>query len=205
MRNFPHALRPRLGHAGVTLVELMVGLSLAAVAAVVVYTVFVSTQGAYHDTKDLTEVQSDARVVLGMMMQEMRAAGSDPNNTDNIDFEPLSLCHTDSVRLQSDFNGNGVLDAMVEPPEDVLWFHDPGNRSLVRRTPAGDMTILRNVTAFTVDYLDGQGNALTNFPLGPKDRSLVRALRVELRVQVSRDYERTWSTIAALRNDPPTL
>lgn len=200
-RTFPR----RLDNAGVTLIELMVGLSLAAVAAVVVYTVFISTQGAYHDTKDMSEVQSDARIVLGMITQEFRAAGSDPNNRDAVVIQPLVTCDADTVRMQSDFNGNGVLDANVEPPEDVMWFHDPGALTLVRRTPGGDMTVLRSVTGFTVDYLDGQGNVLAGLPLDEKERGLVRALRVELRVRVSRDLERTWTTIAALRNDAPAL
>lgn len=195
----------RLGHDGMTLIELMVGFSLAAVAAVVVYTVFVSTQGAYHDTKDITEVQGDARVVLGMIAQEIRAAGSDPNNDDALFPEPLAQCDEDTLRMQSDFDGNGTFDALAEPPEDVIWFYDAGSFTIVRRTPAGDMPILRNVTDVAFAYLDDQGNALDTFPLDLETRRRVRAVRVEIQVRVSRDINRTWTTVAALRNDAPTI
>lgn len=196
---------PRLGRAGMTLIELMVGFSLAGVAAIVVYTVFVSTQGAYHDTKDITEVQGDARVVLGMIAQEIRAAGSDPNNDDGLFPEPLAQCDEDTLRMQADFDGNGTFDALAEPPEDVIWFHDAGNETIVRRTPSGDMPILRNVTAMAFQYLDDQGNALDTFPLDLETRRRVRAVRVEIQVRITRDFDRTWETVAALRNDAPTI
>lgn len=201
----PRRNRLRLDRRGVTVIELLVGLSLAAVASVVVYTVFISTQGAFVDTRDVTSTQADARVVLGMLMQELRAAGSDPNDTDATVIEPFVTCYADTVRVQSDFDGNGTLDAMAEPPEDVVWFHDIGGETLVRRTPGGDMPILRNVTGFTVDYLDARGNELSGFPLDRKSRLLIRALRVELQVRVSRGLERSWTATAALRNDQPTL
>lgn len=198
-------LRFHLGQRGMTLMELLVGLSLSVVAGAVVYTVFVSTQGSFSDTRDMTSVQSDARVVLGMLTREIRGAGSDPNNVDSIVIEPFAICHDDSVRLQSDFDGNGILDADAEPPEDVTWYLDAGASTLVRRTPNGELPVLLDVSGFEIEYLDTAGNALTSLPLDAKSRLLVRALRVNLSVRLSDASERTWTSTVALRNDQPTL
>ena len=195
----------RLDDAGLTLMELLVGLSLSVVASAVVYTVFISTQGAFTDTRDVTSVQGDGRIVLGMLTREIRGAGSDPNNVDATVIEPFALCYDDTVRLQSDFDGNGVLDAAAEPPEDVKWYLDAGSSTLVRETPAGEMPVLVDVSDFEIEYLDADGDALTGFPLDDKTRRLIRALRINLSVRVTDASERTWSSIVALRNDQPAL
>ena len=198
----PSARRALLGdHRGVTLVEMMVALSLAAVAALVTYTVFVSTQGSFVDTREVTEQQQDARVVMNILTQEIRAAGSDGLG---IGIERLALCQTDTLRIQSDLDGDGVLDA-GEPAEDVLWFHDPANEAVVRRTASGDMVVLRDVVDFDFAYLDATGAPLANVPLPLEDRSRVRAVLIDLDVRITRNAERNWSTTVALRNDAAGL
>ena len=187
---------------GMTVMELMVAFSLAAVAAAVVYTVFISTQGSFVATRNETEHEQDARVVLGILTQEIRSAGSDVRG---IGLDRFAIAHGDTLRVQSDLDGDGVLSAVDEPSEDVTWYHDSGNGSLVRRTGAGDATVLRDVTAFSFRYLDGTGAALGGTPLSVADRNRVRAVAVDLTLRITRNTERTWTRTVALRNDAPGL
>lgn len=189
----------RLGdERGLTLMELMIALTLTAIASAVVYTIFVSTQGNFASTRGVTERQQDARVVIGLISQDVRSAGSDVLG---IGIERMAIAAADTVRIQSDLDGNGVIDALTEPAEDVTWFFDAGSGNVVRRTAAGDAAILRNVTDFRLRYLDAAGAPLAALPLVPEDRARVRAVTLDLSLRIDRNTERTWVNTVALRND----
>jgi prepilin-type N-terminal cleavage/methylation domain-containing protein len=189
----------RLGdERGLTLMELMIALALTAIASAVVDTIFVSTQGNFASTRGVTERQQDARVVIGLISQDVRSAGSDVLG---IGIERMAIAAADTLRIQSDLDGNGVIDALTEPAEDVTWFFDAGSGNLVRRTAAGDAAILRNVTDFRLRYLDAAGAPLAALPLVAGDRARVRAVTLDLSLRIDRNTERTWVNTVALRND----
>lgn len=187
---------------GMTVMELMVAFSLASVAAAVVYTVFISTQGSFVAARNETEHEQDVRVVLGILTQDIRSAGSDVSG---IGIDRFALAQPDTMRVLSDIDGDGVLSAVAEPSEDVMWFYDAGSESVMRRTGGGDAALLRDVTEFSFRYLDGTGNPIAALPLSVADRARVRAVAVDLRLRLTRTTERSWTTTVALRNDAPAL
>jgi prepilin-type N-terminal cleavage/methylation domain-containing protein len=195
----PHRMHRQLSsRRGFTMVEMMIGLALAGVAATVLFSLFVSTQGMYYDTRNQMEAQADTRVVLGMMSQEIRSCGSDVTT---IPLERMVVCAGDTLRVQSDLDSDGVLEGAVEPSEDVTWYYNASNESLVRSTAAGQMEVMTNVSFFGLNFLDAQGNELGPLPLDGANRRLVRAVEIFMTVDVEDGVQRNWNTTIALRND----
>ncbi len=190
--------RKRIGCSGFTIVEMIIGLALAGVAATVVFSIFISTQSMYYDTRTQMVSQSDTRVVLGMLAQEIRSAGSD---VASIGVERLITCAGDTLRVQSDLDADGIIESATEPSEDVTWYYNSSNNTLMRSTGAGAMDVMTNVRAFDLNFLDAQGQVLGPMPLSSADRKLVRAVRISMVVDVDDGIQRNWTTTIALRND----
>lgn len=186
---------------GFTAAELLVAMGLSAVAAIVIYSVFFSTRGAYFDSRAVAETQSDSRTVMGLMGQDLRSAGSNPRGQAGI-VQRMPVADLTSVRVQNDADGNGLIDAVGEPAEDVTWSFDPDSGSITRSTPQGVATLLTRVADLRFTYLDAAGNPLGPVPLTPENRDLVRAVDVQLSVEILDEATRTWNTVLALRNDP---
>ena len=184
--------------AGFTLAELAVGLSLSGIVALVIFQIFFSSQDALTNTRRVVENQSDARLALSLLVQDVRSAGADPQDSG---IERVAHASGDTIRVQSDLNGDGVLDAMVEPAEDVTWYWDAGGETLRRRTGMGDMVVTRGVTFFGVSYLDAEGATLEDFPLDRDDRNAIRAIQFFLTIRVAPGAERERSVMVSLRND----
>lgn len=184
---------------GFTAAELLVAMGLGAVAAVIIYSVFFSTRNAYFDTRGVSEAQSDSRSVMSLMSQDLRSAGSDPRR---IGLQRLPVANLNDVRVQNDADGDGVINAVGEPAEDVTWSFDADGGNIIRTTPQGATVLLSNVTGLQFTYLDAAGNALGPLPLSAENRDLVRAVDVSLTVEILDDNTRTWNTLLALRNDP---
>lgn len=186
------------GNRGFTLAEAMIGLALAGVTATVIFSVFFSTQGMYYDTREQMNAQSDTRITLGMLSQEIRSAGSDVND---VGVERLVVCAGDTVRIQSDLDLDGTIEGATEPSEDVTWYYDAGNDALVRETVSGTMTVMGGVTSFGLNFLDENGAGITPLPLSSADRRRVRAVEVLMTVEVEEGTTRDWTATIALRND----
>lgn len=190
--------RPGQREAGFTLAELSVGLALSGIVALVIFQIFFSSQNAMTTTRRVVENQSDARLALSLLVQDLRSAGADQQDSG---IQRVAHASSDTIRIQSDLDGDGVLDAMVEPPEDVTWYWDSVEETLMRRTGMGDMVVARGVTAFAMDYLDGDGVGLDIFPLDLDDRNAVAALRILITIRIAPEIERERSVIVSLRND----
>ena len=184
---------------GFTIVEMLIGIALAGVAATVVFSIFVSTQGMYYDTREIMDAQSDSRITLGMMAQEIRSAGSDANGAA---VERLMVCAADTIRMQSDLDSDGIIEGAVEPAEDVTWYYDAGAEELIRNTLNGPITVMGDVAFFGVNYLDGTGTEIEPLPLSSADRNRVRAIEIFMKVRVEEGAYRWWNSTIALRNDP---
>ncbi len=190
--------RPGRREAGFTLAELSVGLALSGIVALVIFQIFFSSQNAMTTTRRVVENQSDARLALSLLVQDLRSAGADEQDSG---IQRVAYASGDTLRIQSDLDGDGVLDAVVEPPEDVTWYWDTVEETLMRRTGMGDMVVTRGVTFFGLSYLDGDGTELDLFPLDLDDRNAVQAVQIFLTIRVAPDIERARTVMVSLRND----
>lgn len=188
-------------HAGFTLVEMMVGLTLGAIGAAVLFSIFMGTQSTYIDTKEEAFEGGDTRAAIGMMAQEVRSAGSNPGN---IPFQRLATATSDSMRIISDLDGDGVIEANVEPSEDVVYFYDSGSGTLQRDPGTGAVVLISQLESMAFEYFDNQGNQLGNGgPLTATQRGAVRAVRFDVNLEGPHEgaYPIHLETVATMRNE----
>ena len=124
--------------AGFTLVELMVACSIAMVLVVVALTAVVNSSQVVVTSKQLQNVNEEARQALNRMARDIRQSRSIVNavNPDGPMFNSAGLV---AVRFQSDFDGDGCIGGAPVPggpttckpytagnPEDLTYCFQPG-------------------------------------------------------------------------------
>jgi len=183
-------------HRGFTLVELMVGLSLSAIAGAVLFSIFVGSQRMYYDTREMVGDTGDSRVVLGMLAHEIRSAGSDLASAN---VQTIADAQLEALRLQSDLDGDGVIE-FTEPPEDVTYSYDSSAKTLSRDTGvSGPITLLEDVTMY-FEYMDKNGTVVGPPPLDSAQRATVRTVVVHVRRDHPNGTYDTMQTSISLRN-----
>ncbi len=171
----------RMGSDGITMVEVLVAISLGAVAMAVLFSIFVSGQGVYVQTRAETGANGDARAVLGLLANEIRSAGSDAAEF-GIPGQGFVLASADTLHLMSDLNGDRTI-SVTEPPEDVLYAYNSGQGTLTRDAGAGPVVILDQIDSMTMRYLQDQGQVITPQADGHVDPDLVRAVEIAISVR----------------------
>jgi Tfp pilus assembly protein PilW len=147
---------------GFTLAELLIG---AAMMAVILATAVVGVQVGTQSSMIATgraEAQGNARSALDRIVRDVRAAGYDPSSAG---FAAITAPSASSITLQSDLNGNGVID----PPAGAcdanalterIRYRRVGNTILRSADPADvacEATIVAGVQALTFTYLQADG------------------------------------------------
>jgi prepilin-type N-terminal cleavage/methylation domain-containing protein len=201
MRAIPTGERYTRDAAGFTLVEMMVGLTLGAIGAAVLFSIFIGTQSTYVDTQEQAFGGGDTRAAIGMLAQEVRSAGSDGRN---IGIQRLSVASSDSLRILSDLDADGVIETTVEPSEDVVYFYDSTSGTLQRDPGTGAVVMMSNLESFSFEYFDAQGDPVGNGgSLNLQDRGRIRAVRFDMTMGGTRDGVPSihLETVATMRNE----
>jgi len=184
--------------SGLTLPEVMVGIALAAVATAVVFSVFVSTQNAYYDTREISSSQSELRLVANMIGSEIRAAGSDPRESVNAG---IITAGDATFSFSADLNGDGVIDAVNEPAEQISYVFDNADGELFRVTGAGTALLMSNMNSFSFQYFAVDGSELLPVPLTAAQLGQLRTIQLNFDVKGDDGVDRQWSNTVSLRND----
>ena len=171
----------RMDRDGITMVEVLLAITLGAVAMAVLFSIFLSGQGVYVQTRAETGANGDARAVLGLMGNEIRSAGSDAAEF-GIPGGGFVLASTDTLHLMSDLNGDRTI-SVTEPPEDVLYAYDSGQGTLTRDTGSGPVVVLDQIDSMTMNYLEDQGLVIAPQANGHVDPDLVRAVEIAIAVR----------------------
>ncbi len=101
---------------GFSLVELMVALGLGIIATVGMYKTYISYSTCADAQDQVLELQQNLRVVMNMMIKEIRMAGYDPDDAANAGF----VSATDaSVQFTTDLNDDGDL---ADDDENISYF-----------------------------------------------------------------------------------
>jgi len=191
-------VRSLANQRGMTIMEIVLGMGLAAVAGAVIFSVFLSTQNAYYDSRDMSASQSELRLVSGMISSELRSAGSDARN---IGFDGIIAAFPSAIQFSSDLNGDGIIDSVNEPAEQITYVWDDINQNLLRATGAGAFTVMSRVLDFSCHYFTAAGAELLPVPLDDANRARVRRIRLDFTVTGADGIDRTWSSNVSLRND----
>jgi prepilin-type N-terminal cleavage/methylation domain-containing protein len=154
---------------GFSLVELLVSLAVFALLLAGTFELLRGGLFAYGWGVARIDAQQSARVALDRMAKELREAGYDPARAG---IAPIVGAAPDRVTLQSDLNGNGVVDATRER---VTFLLRPGESILRRDAGGGAQPIIEGVRRLALTYFDPAGAATT-------DPARVASIRIALEV-----------------------
>jgi hypothetical protein len=165
------------GQGGYALAELLVAtvVGLTAMAAVLGFNRF--QLFALRSQSAQLEMQTVGRAVTDLFSHEVRRAGMDPTCAKT--FEGIAEAGYDRLRIKSDVNGNGTIDA----GEDITYSVQSSPYNMKRTV--GETTINMaddNVSLIPLfEYYDGAGNKIApSGSLTSAQRAQVRRVRLTL-------------------------
>ncbi len=165
---------------GFTLVELLVAIAIASIVlAAVVSAYFVQVRGK-NTQEVLTDMNDASRAALEIMVNEIRMAGFDPEDTAVAGF---LVALSDEVRFTMDI-GNGATylsdGDTTDSNEDVHYRINTLN-ALGRQTngAGGFQPLVPNVDALDFVYFDGNGNILAT-PVTGNNLDNIRSIEVTI-------------------------
>ena len=188
----PHA------EAGMTLIELLVGIAILAVVVATLTTILISSTHQGSQTSRRADVQGGCRQAISLMATEIRQAGADPS-IPPVGVVGIVSADSASVHIRADLNGDGVIQT-VEPSEDVTYSYDPVQHTVKRDPGTGPVAILSNVTAMNLTYYDNTNTQILPQPLSATDAARVTTIRISLTASEGDSSPITLNTTVNLRN-----
>lgn len=184
---------------GMTLVELMIGLTIFAVILASLTMIVLSSNRVSGRTSRRANVQGNLRQAVSLLSTEIRQAGADPS-TPPVGIVAVLYADSVAMRVRSDLSGDGVIQT-TEPSEDVTYRYVPASRTLTRDPGTGTATVVAdNVTAFSFTYFSAANTPLTAMPLSSSDMALVRSVQVRVTSEQGDSEPITLDTRITLRN-----
>jgi len=145
----------RLSKDGFSLIELIVAIAISGIVLAAISTTFVSQSQSFEIQEQLVEMHQNARAAMDIMTREIRMAGYSPTGASIVGVHH----HSDKIHIRADLTGNGDTN---DPNENIIYSYDAANLRIQRDAAAGIQPFADNIQAFTMGYLDNNGNATTN-------------------------------------------
>jgi len=163
MSKFPKSCPKR--PAGFTLVELMVSMAIGLIVLSSIAGTFTVQTRQNSAEEQLGQMQQNVRGALDLMIREIHMAKYDPAATAFPSGTYGVTYSASQLEIKSDMDGNGTLDSATSGSvENIIYVYDSANLRITRQLgTAGTAQILAdNVTAFTFNYFDANGSAVTS-------------------------------------------
>ena len=143
--------------AGLTLVELVVGMALALVGAAALTALLRAGVAAWARAGASAETASEVADGVDQLVRDLRIAGYDPTGAAHAG---LTVVAADRVEMTADLDGNGAIDASSE--ERIGYRVAAASRSLQRVVGAQSLPIVSDVAAggLALAYFDRDGARL---------------------------------------------
>ena len=144
--------RLRRDDSGFTLIELLVSMVLVAIIGSIVFAAVMATQRAAESSRQVNDLNEEARLVLNRMSRELREA---QRITAVINPMGPGYSATDdtSVTFEVDFNGNGTIEPTAADPERLTYFYDVSAQQLQLQAAGAALPVLAaNVAGFQVNF-----------------------------------------------------
>jgi prepilin-type N-terminal cleavage/methylation domain-containing protein len=173
--------RSRRTARGYTLVEVLVSIALG-LLALASFTAFNRFQlFALRNQATQIDLQLTARTVADLIAREVRRTGMDPTCAKS--FEAVAKATDEELRVQSDLDGSGAIDA---PDENLTYRYNFDTNSIERVSGATTDVLLDglDLSGSKLVYFDANGNVLSpsvsTGGLNAAQRASVRRIRIEL-------------------------
>ncbi len=191
--------------SGFTLLELVVGLGIAAISIMAIVSVFTTLTRSYTTQTTSANLQQAARVSLDYMTQNIRMAGFNPRRITDVRVTEATLT---SIAFTLDRDSTGAIDTAEE---DIAYVYDSDLNEIKEVTnasktfdadkPSQPYPFLDNVTDLTFAYFDSNGDDLGEAP----DLNLIKTVDIFVTVErragrEKRPVRRTYSARVICRN-----
>jgi len=142
----------RADDSGLTMVELLVSIVLVSLIGSIVFTTVLSTQRAAESSRQVNDLNEEARLVLNRMSRELREANRITSVTNPMGPGYSATADT-SVTFEVDFNGNGIIEPTAADPEELTYFYDVSAQQLQLQAAGSALPVLAaNVASFQVNF-----------------------------------------------------
>ncbi len=219
-------IRVATRESGFTIVELLIYMVMFVVVLGSMYSIMISNTRSYSSQENRVEMTQDLRAAMNLMVREIRMAGCDPTDVDDIGFLGDDENEPDNDNYNTDGNsihftrdvtntaGGGDPDGLTDGPhEDVnyyLYVAADGIQKIGRRTgsPGSRATspLAENITGLTFIYYDTNGAVLAP-PLSADDMEDIRQVQISITGQTATQdavtggmITRTQTTRVLIRN-----
>lgn len=148
---------PIYSNQGLTLLELMIGMTIFLLVLGAIYSTFQSQHKSYLMQEEVAAMQQNIRAAMYYMTREIRMAGCDPTGNAGAGIVTAS---TDSISFTEDVRGDAEgsdPDGATNDPNESIAYSLSGN-DLVRNTGGGNQVVAENIDALDFVYLDADGN-----------------------------------------------
>jgi type IV pilus assembly protein PilW len=163
-------IRSILNKKGVTLIELLIVMVIAAITMAGIYRVFISQTKTYAVQDQVMEVQQSVRGAMEILLRDLRMAGFDDDNpnSDVTIANPLATpVQTSDITINYEYYDRNLVgtEAQRYQSHQVRYWRNAGNstlmRTITRDAAATTETILENVSALTFTYgIDRDNDAI---------------------------------------------
>lgn len=153
------------GKHGFSLIEVMVAMTLAAIATVLVVGAVIAQQKNHLTEEKMVDMQQGVRAAMEVIASEIRMAAYDPTGTAGA---AIMIANAAELQFQIDRNADGDLDN-----GEIIRFaltNDADRDGIADGTPcdlgrelndgAGLQALVENIDALNFVYFDSNGNAL---------------------------------------------
>jgi prepilin-type N-terminal cleavage/methylation domain-containing protein len=144
--------RIRRDDSGLTLIELLVSMILMGLVGTIVFTSVLATQRASESSRQVNDLNEEARLVLNRMSRELREAKA-ITAVVNPMGPGYSATSDTSITFEVDFNGNGTIEPTAADPERLTYFYDVSAQQLQLKAAGSALPVLAaNVASFQVNF-----------------------------------------------------
>lgn len=158
--------------SGFTLIEMIIAVSLSLVVVLMVYQIFSTQQKALSSQEQINYMNQSSRSTMNYLIRKIRNAGYDPTESTRFSITDTNFGSTNApsataIYFTMDSDGNGTVD--FNDDERIAFQWDGATTLQIASIDTGTgavaswTTLARNVTDFSVSYLDETGAATTDY------------------------------------------
>lgn len=159
---------PLLKHkktAGFTLIELLVSMAIGLAVIAAVAGTFTAQTRQNNAEEQIAQMQQNVRGALDLMLREIQMAKYNPAATATAFSSGYGVTYNASqLEVKADMNGDEAISTSSGSVEDIIYAYDATNMYITRKLGSSGTAeiVADNITAFTFNYYDANGNAVTS-------------------------------------------
>jgi type IV pilus assembly protein PilW len=150
--------------AGFTLIELLVSMAIGLGVIAAVAGTFTAQTRQNNAEEQIAQMQQNVRGALDLMVREIHMAKYNPAGATAFSSAYGVTYNASQLEVKADIDGDGYINPSSGSVEHIIYAHDPTNRYITRKLGSSGTAeiVADNITAFTFNYYDANGSAVTS-------------------------------------------